>query len=113
VKSGRDWKIMARNWKDVRADAAPLLDEQRIANERKALRAEVRAYRLAEVRRGQGVTQSELAQRMGVKQPRVSAIERGRLSATELGTLESYVNALGGKLRVVADLGDESIVVRD
>ncbi len=36
---------------------------------------------------------------------------RGDLSHTELGTLESYVEALGGKLRVVADFGDKSITV--
>ena len=50
---------------------------------------------------------------MGVAQPRVSAIEHGKLAHTELGTLAAYVDALGGKLRIVADFDDRSIVVHD
>ena len=44
---------------------------------------------------------------MGVTQPRVSAIERGELDTVTLSTLRAYVHALGGKLRVVADFGDQ------
>jgi hypothetical protein len=47
-----------------------------------------------------------------VAQPRVSAIERGELSSTEFGTLSAYVQVLGGGLRMVAEFGDESIIVR-
>jgi hypothetical protein len=43
---------------------------------------------------------------MGVRQPRVSAIERGELDVVTLSTLRAYVRALGGSLRVVADFGD-------
>ncbi len=104
---------MARNWKDVRADVADMLDEQAVANATKLMREEVRAYKLGEVRRAQHVSQQAVADSMGVKQPRVSAIERGSLSSTELGTLESYIHALGGTVRIVADFGDEAIVLRD
>lgn len=106
---------MARNWKDVRQDAvtAGLLDEQRVANARKVMREENRAFKLAEVRKSHQVSQDQVADVMGVRQPRVSAIERGELSKTELGTLESYIGALGGKVRIVADFGDETIVLRD
>ncbi len=48
---------------------------------------------------------------MKVSQARVSKIERGNLSRTEIGTLQSYVEALGGKLRVVADFGDQTLTV--
>jgi DNA-binding XRE family transcriptional regulator len=76
------------------------------------VREQVRAYKLAEIRRSQHMTQAVIAQGMGVARPRVSAIEHGRLDSTELGTLRSYVEALGGRLRVIADFGDEFIVVQ-
>ncbi|MCA1707508.1 MAG: helix-turn-helix transcriptional regulator [Actinobacteria bacterium] len=67
----------------------------------------VRAWRLAQVRAEQDRTQEEVAQAMGVRQPRVSAIERGELEVVTLSTLRAYVRALGGSLRVVADFGDQ------
>lgn len=105
--------VVAHSWKDVRARAVQegALDESRVAEQRAALQAQVRAYRLAEIRQSQHVTQAALAAAMGVAQPRVSAIERGQISSTELGTLRSYVEALGGRLRLVADFGDESVTV--
>jgi predicted XRE-type DNA-binding protein len=104
---------MARNWQRVRADTVERghLDVQRVANARKALDDTVRAYRLAEVRKAQGATQADVAAAMHVSQVRVSKIERGELSRSELGTLQSYVEALGGHLSVVADFGDQKITV--
>jgi DNA-binding XRE family transcriptional regulator len=102
---------MARAWKQVREEAAGRLDEQAVADERKLLGDVVRAYRLAQLRREQALTQTELAGIMGVSQARVSKIEHGQLASTEMGTLRSYVEALGGTLRVVADFGDQSLTV--
>jgi transcriptional regulator with XRE-family HTH domain len=53
--------------------------------------------------------QADVAALMGVSQARVSQLESGDLSHTELGTLQSYVAALGGHLRIVADFGDDSV----
>lgn len=102
---------MARNWREVRADAAQRIDEQAVSNARKTMQEEVRAHRLVEVRREQVTRQTELADLMGVTQSRVSQIEKGDLRNTQLGTLESYVEALGGRLRVVADFGDRSVTL--
>jgi predicted XRE-type DNA-binding protein len=104
---------MARSWKDVRAEVTRdgAIDEARVAAHHGELQAQVRAYRLAEIRQSQHVTQKALAAAMGVAQPRVSAIERGQINSAELGTLRSYVEALGGRLRLVADFGDETITV--
>ena len=66
----------------------------------------IRAWHLAQVRTEQDRTQEDVAQTMGVTQPRVSAIERGELDSVTLSTLRAYVRALGGRLRVVADFGD-------
>jgi predicted XRE-type DNA-binding protein len=73
--------------------------------------AEARAYRLAELRRRQHTTQVEVAKTMGVTQARVSRIEKGQLERSEVDTLAAYVQALGGKLKIVADFGDESYVL--
>jgi DNA-binding XRE family transcriptional regulator len=76
-----------------------------------ALIAQARAYRLAEVRRRQHATQTDIAKAMGVTQARVSRIEKGELNRSEVETLAAYVKALGGKLKIVADFGDESYVL--
>ena len=73
-------------------------DKAAIAVGMEQLRAEQRAYRLAEMRRRLGITQADVATRMGVTQSRVSAIEHAKRGATELRTLAAYVEALGGRL---------------
>jgi len=61
------------------------------------------------MRRRLGVTQAEAAQRMGVTQGRVSAIEHAKPGATEPRTLATYAEALGGRLEIAADFGDERL----
>jgi len=84
-------------------------DKAAIAEGMEQLRAEQRAWRLAEMRRRLGVTQAEVATRMGVTQGRVSAIEHAKRGATELRTLAAYVEALGGHLEIIADFGDQRL----
>ncbi|MFD3677886.1 helix-turn-helix domain-containing protein [Streptomyces sp. NPDC058613] len=73
--------------------------------------AAVRAHRLAEVRKRQHTTQVQVAEAMGVTQARVSRIENGELERSEVETLAAYVRALGGKLKIVAEFGDEQYVL--
>jgi len=42
---------------------------------------------------------------LGITQGRVSAIEHAKPGATELRTLAAYVEALGGRLEIIADFG--------
>ena len=103
---------MTKNWQEIKDRAvADGLDLDQVAARRAGLEAEVRAHRLSEVRRSQQVTQASMAKTLGVSQPRVSRIERGDLDHTELATLRGYVEALGGRLRVVADFGDEHLTI--
>src|ERR1700740_1815922 len=51
------------------------------------LRAEARPHRAAEMRRTLGITQAQVAARMGITQGRVSAIEHAKPGTTELRTL--------------------------
>src|SRR6266576_1149892 len=73
-------------------------DKAAIAAGMKQLRAEQRAFRLAEMRR-----------RLGITQGRVSAIEHAKPGTTELRTLAAYVEALGGRLEIIADFGDQRL----
>ena len=77
-----------------------------------ALVAANRGRALTEQRVRLGLTQAQVAARMGVPPERVSAIERAEPGATEVRTLASYVEALGGRLDIVADFGAERIPLR-
>mgnify|MGYP003686958659 FL=1 len=66
-------------------------------------------YRLRLVRKRLGITQVELAKRMGVSQIRISQIENGKLESFELGTLIRYVEALGGKLSMSVELEEKHL----
>lgn len=102
---------MVRKWEDVRDEAG--VDPALVQAARYELLTSVRSARLAEVRKSRSLTQSDVAAQMGVSQVRVSQIERGQLTASEVGTLVSYVEALGGRLTMVADFGDQSVVVNE
>jgi|ERR1700756_5057974 hypothetical protein len=104
--------IIARNWREIRADAIAQgrVDPARADAARKGMHDAVQAQQLADVRKAQGHTrQADVAAIMGVSQARVSKLESGDLSHTEVGTLQSYVTALGGHLRIVAEFGESSV----
>ena len=106
-------------------------DKAAVAAGMEQLRAEQRAFRLAEMRRRLGITQAQVAARMGITQGRVSAIEHAKPGTTncapwpptskpsaiehakpgttELRTLAAYVEALGGRLEIIADFGDQRL----
>jgi DNA-binding XRE family transcriptional regulator len=98
------------NWDDVQQEL--LTAEEIAASEKRAQRllAQVYAYRLAEIRKRRGLTQTDVAREMGVSQRRVSAIEHGEDQANR-ATLAAYVAALGGRLRLVAEFEDESVAI--
>ena len=103
---------MARNWREIRAEAIARgrVDPTLADAARKEMFDCVQAQRLAEIRKAHGhARQADVAALMGVSQARVSKLEAGDLSHTELGTLQSYVAALGGSLRIVAQFGDGSV----
>lgn len=97
------------SWNDVRAKRP--VDAVAVAGHVARMEQEERAYRLREIREGQGVTQKELAGRMNLTQPTVSALESGDLDRSGLVTLKAYVEALGGTVEVTATFGDRKIVL--
>lgn len=94
------------NLEELAAFREPDWDEA--AKQKARMMAEVRAYRLRELREQFNLTQVELAEQLDVSQNRVSAIERGDIDKTQVDTLRRYVAALGGKLSVQVDFGNES-----
>ncbi|KAB8183992.1 MULTISPECIES: XRE family transcriptional regulator [Microbispora] len=101
------WEETKRRARERREAAGlPVRSEKQKRADMDRLAAEVRAHRLAEIRQEQDLTQRDVAALMGVSAPRVSAIEHGEIDRAEVSTLRSYVEALGGRLRVVADFGD-------
>lgn len=96
---------------EIEAQDAGRIDEGRIAGLREHMRAAQRAYQLAEIRKALGLTQTDVAAAMHVSQRRVSAVERGDIARTELGTVASYVQALGGRVEIIADFGDRRVVI--
>lgn len=101
--------MTASSWREVRAKRPPR--EDRVAEHRATMDAQARAYRLREVREEQGLTQVELAERMHLTQPSVSALEHGEIERAGLATIRAYVEALGGTVDVVANLGDQKIIL--
>jgi hypothetical protein len=77
-----------------------------------ALVARSRAHTLAEARQRMRLTQAQVADRMNVRQERVSAIERAEPGATEVRTLAAYVRSLGGRLEIIAHIGGERLTLR-
>lgn len=87
------------------------LDEAEVDRRTLLLKQRVEAYRLAEIRRKQKMTQAELADKMGISQKRVSEVETGRVGSLRLSTLERYAEGIGGKLHVVIEFPNEEDVL--
>lgn len=73
------------------------------------MRLQVEMYRLAELRKATGITQQELADRIGVSQRQISKLERGNIESAKLSTLQRYVTALGGRLEVTCYLNNRQM----
>jgi DNA-binding XRE family transcriptional regulator len=78
---------------------------EQIDDERELLAAEIALHALRE---RAGISQAELADRLSVSRPRVSAIERGG-DDLRVSTVKRYVEALGGTMRLVATIDGEDV----
>lgn len=99
------------DWADVEREVFPNDDEDQVRAIENRLRAEVRAHKLAEIRKSRHLTQQQIAAILGVSKARVSQIERGQTDKAAIQGLAGYVAALGGHLELVADFGDERLVI--
>ncbi|MCW2649846.1 MAG: helix-turn-helix domain protein [Mycobacterium sp.] len=62
---------------------------------------------LAAIRRATGLTQTELAAKLGVGQAAVSKIERQ--SDMLISTLASYLSALGVDAKIIVEMGEQTV----
>ncbi|ROO62605.1 helix-turn-helix protein [Micromonospora sp. Llam0] len=94
-------------WSDVRSVYVERAGgEEAVEAGKRELLAAVVGHRLAEVRKARGLTQQQVADRMGVTKGRVSQIEQGKISGQDV--VARYAAALGGRLHqaIYFDDGD-------
>lgn len=101
--------MMAMSLKDFVAEHP--VNQDRVEEHKGRMLADVRAYRLRELREQAGLTQAQLAERIGVGQRQVSKIEHGELENAKVGTIRSYLEAVGGDLALDFVVGDQRIQV--
>jgi transcriptional regulator with XRE-family HTH domain len=84
---------------------AKLTAKQREAVKRRARELEQEEMSLSQLRKAHTMTQVRLAETLGTTQESISRIEHN--SDLLLSTLRSYVEAMGGKLQLVAKFPDK------
>ncbi|WP_406076359.1 helix-turn-helix domain-containing protein [Micromonospora sp. NBC_00858] len=94
------------DWDDIRAELHDG-DDEALDAERARTEAWISAFHLAGERKRLGLTQRQVAELMGVTPGRVSQIENGDLEANEVATLSRYARALGARMRIIFDYGDD------
>lgn len=100
---------MAMSLKDFLAEHP--VDRERVEAHKDRMLTEVRAYRLRELREAAGLTQEQVAARIGVSQRQVSKIEHGNLNNSRVGTIRGYMEAVGGNLTLEYVTGDSRIQI--
>jgi DNA-binding XRE family transcriptional regulator len=100
---------MTNKWSQIRETHLEAAGPSAVEAEASRLLSQVRAHRLAEIRKRRRLTQRDVAMAMGVSVGRVSQIEAGDLSGIDV--LDRYVTAIGGLLEIVANFGDEQYKV--
>jgi phage shock protein A/DNA-binding XRE family transcriptional regulator len=114
ARAGQAPEASARAYDDTRSLAEEFFPGQAAEVEEgaAALAARNRARTLAEERTRLGLSQTEVAQRMGVSQDQVAAIESADSGTIDVRTLISYIEALGGRLNLTADFGGDRVILR-
>lgn len=87
------------------------VNREKVEAHKEHMLAEVRAYRLRELREEAGQTQQQLADRIGVSQRQVSKIEHGDLDNTKVGAIRGHLEAVGGGLSLEYVAGDSRVQV--
>jgi transcriptional regulator with XRE-family HTH domain len=93
-----------KNWEQKVLDSPGAAD--RVSEIEEELRL---AAGLTALREQAGLSQREMAKRIGVSQPRVAAIERSRNVTVEV--LEQYVLAAGGELEISVRKGGKRVAL--
>jgi hypothetical protein len=114
ARAGQAPEASAHAYDDPRAFTGEFFGGQAVEVEdgAAALAARNLARTLAGQRTRLGLTQTEVAHRMGVPLDQVAVIEQAGPGTTDVRTLVSYIEALGGQLALTADFGGDRVVLR-
>ena len=100
-----------KKWKDIRPELVEGLGgEAVVAEAYQRNQTYIDAKRLAERRTTLGLTQADVAERMGITKSRVSQIERGEVSTVDV--ISRYVRAIGGQLQISAVFGNDLLILQ-
>lgn len=91
-------------WKDVKASRS----REVIERARRKTDAALTGLRLAGLRKHRGLTQAELADRLGAHQSGISRLEQR--SNVHVDTLREVIEAMGGQLEITARFPDGEAV---
>lgn len=89
---------MKRKFSELQAG----MDPKRLVRAKAKSKEMMAEMLLAEIRRQTGMTQDELAESLGIKQPTLSKLESQ--SDMQISTLQRVIEALGGHLELIAHL---------
>jgi DNA-binding XRE family transcriptional regulator len=87
------------------------VDREKVDEQKKRMLADVRAYQLRELRQAAGLSQQQVAERIGVSQRQVSKIEHGDIDNAKIRTIRGYLEAVGGNIAVEYVRGDLRVQV--
>jgi DNA-binding XRE family transcriptional regulator len=96
-------------WSEIRDKHITAAGADAVEARKGTLITQVRAHRLVEIRKRQGLTQRDVAAAMGVTVGRISQIEAGDISGIDV--LNRYITAIGGLMEIVANFGDEQFKI--
>ena len=96
---------MAKSYKNLRAKMSP--ENQKKAKEKTELL--LKEMPINELRQARRLSQERLAETLGKKQASISKMEHR--TDMYISTLRSYIEAMGGQLKIVAHFPDGEVVI--
>ena len=97
---------MRRNFRELQAK----MSSERRAAVKARVKEMMAEMLLAEIRKMMDITQEELAEKLGIKQPSLSKLESQ--DDMQISTLRRLIEALGGELELIAHLPHGDIRIR-
>ena len=97
--------------KDLESIMQDLPEERRVKIEKRAKELIDEHMTLQDIRKAQELTQEKMGEILGIGQDSVSRLEKR--TDLHLSTLNNYISAMGGKLKLVAEFPDRKPVVID
>ena len=99
---------MPKDLDEIMRDFSP---ERRERIEKRAKELIDEHMTLQDIRKARQLTQEHMAQILGIGQDSVSRLEKR--TDLHLSTLNNYINAMGGSLKLIAEFPDRSPVILD